>query len=64
MDTLTTHILGGKPLSLYEQLIPERETHFQVLDRIQQHLPDVPEEEVVEDVAEAIAAVRRQTKQG
>ncbi len=46
------------PIDLYEQMIAEREARFQVLDRIRQRLPDVPEDEVVQDVTAAIAAVR------
>ncbi len=46
------------PIDLYEQMIAEREARFQVLDRIRQRLPDVPEDEVAQDVAAAIAAVR------
>lgn len=46
------------PLEMYERLIAEREARFQVLDRIRSRLPDVPQEEVERDVAEAIAAVR------
>ncbi len=46
------------PIDLYEQMIVERETRFQVLDRLRQRLPDVPEDEVAQDVAAAIAAVR------
>ncbi len=46
------------PLEMYERLVAEREARFQVLDRIRSRLPDVPQEEVEQDVAEAIAAVR------
>ncbi len=46
------------PVAMYEQLIAERETRFQVLDRIRTRLPDVPAAEVEQDVSEAIAAVR------
>ncbi|MEW5986079.1 MAG: type II toxin-antitoxin system Phd/YefM family antitoxin [Chloroflexota bacterium] len=48
------------PMTLYEQLVAEREARFQVLDRIRSRLPDVPAEEVERDVAEAIAAIRSQ----
>jgi prevent-host-death family protein len=48
------------PIELYEQLIAEREARFQIIDRIQQRLPDVPEEEASQDITEAIAAVRNQ----
>jgi len=46
------------PVAMYEQLIAEREARFQVLDRIRERLPDAPPEQVEQDVAEAIAAVR------
>jgi hypothetical protein len=46
------------PLEDYQRLIAEREARFQVLDEIRQRLPDLPVEEVEQDVAEAIAAVR------
>jgi len=46
------------PLEDYQQLIAEREARFQVLDEIRQRLPDLSVEEVEQDVAEAIAAVR------
>ncbi len=47
------------PVAMYEQLIAEREARFQVMDQIRQRLPDVSEEEVMQDVADAIAAVRK-----
>ena len=46
------------PLEDYQRLIAEREARFQVLDEIRQRLPDLPVEEVEQDVAETIAAVR------
>ena len=46
------------PVEMYHQLVAEREARFQILDRVRSRLPDVPEEEVERDVAEAIAAVR------
>ena len=46
------------PLEMYERLIAEREARFQVLDRIRSRLPEVPQQEVEQDVAEAIAALR------
>jgi prevent-host-death family protein len=55
---------SGRPMvamisiGMYEQLIAEREARFQVLDRLKERLPDVPEEEVAEVVAQAVAAVR------
>lgn len=46
------------PVELFEQFIQEREMRFQVLDRIRTRIPDVPGEAVIEDVADALAAVR------
>ncbi len=46
------------PVDLYEQMIAEREARFQVLERIRQRSPDVAEEEVMQDVTAAVAAVR------
>jgi prevent-host-death family protein len=46
------------PVDEYQQLIAEREARFQILDEIRRRLPDLPVEEVEQDVAEAIAAVR------
>jgi prevent-host-death family protein len=50
------------PIDDYRRLIAEREARFQVLDDIRRQVPDVPIEEVEQDVAEAIAAVRMDTK--
>ncbi len=47
------------PLEMYQRLVAEREIRFQVLDRVRSRLPDLPPEEVEQDVAEAIAAVRK-----
>ena len=52
------------PIEMYEQLVGEREARFQVLGRIRNRLPDVPVEEVEQDVAEAIRAVRDAHAQG
>ena len=46
------------PVELYEQLVAEREARFQVLDRIRSKLPEIPGEEVEEDVSQAINALR------
>jgi prevent-host-death family protein len=46
------------PVDDYRQLVAEREARFQILDKIRRRLPDLPVEEVEQDVAEAIAAVR------
>jgi prevent-host-death family protein len=47
------------PIEVYEKLIAERETRFQVLDRIRDSLPETPEQEIAQDVEQAIAVVRR-----
>jgi prevent-host-death family protein len=55
---------SGKPViamissETYEHLIAEREMRFQVLEHIRSRLPAVPLNEVEQDVAEALAAVR------
>ena len=46
------------PVEMYEQIVAEREARFEVLDRIRSRLPDVSLEEVEQDAAQAIAAVR------
>ncbi|NKQ37059.1 MAG: type II toxin-antitoxin system Phd/YefM family antitoxin [Chloroflexi bacterium] len=50
------------PVDMFEKMIAEREARFQVLDRIKSRLPDVPEEKVLQDVAEALSAVRKMKK--
>lgn len=50
------------PIDLYEQFMAEREARFEVIDRIRNRLPDWPEAEVEQDIAEAIAAVRAERK--
>ena len=47
------------PVDDYQRLVAEREARFQFLDGIRRRLPDLPVEEVEQDVAEAIAAVRK-----
>ncbi len=44
---------------MFEELITERKSRFQVLDRIKSRLPDVPEKEVLPDVAEALSVARQ-----
>lgn len=46
------------PVEVYEQLVAEREVRFQVLDRIRNRLPEIPQEEVEKDVSRAIDALR------
>jgi len=52
------------PVEMYQQVIAEREIRFQVLDRIRSRVPEVSAEEVTQDVAEAIEAVRSSGAQG
>ncbi len=47
------------PIDLFQQLMTEREMRFQVLERIRTNAPEVPEDEVEQDVAEAVAAARQ-----
>ena len=47
------------PLKEYEQLISEREERFHILDDIRRRMPDLPVEEVENDIAQAVAAIRR-----
>jgi len=46
------------PVEVYEQLIAEREERFQVLDRVRSKLPEIPEEEIEQDINQAIDALR------
>ncbi|MBL7081301.1 MAG: type II toxin-antitoxin system Phd/YefM family antitoxin [Candidatus Omnitrophica bacterium] len=44
----------------YMQFIQEREEQFQIIDRIKARLPDIPAEEVENDVRHAVQAIRKQ----
>lgn len=46
------------PIDLYERLIAEREARFAIVDQLQAKGARYSEEEVLNDIAEAIAAVR------
>ncbi|PIZ25641.1 MAG: hypothetical protein COY47_04825 [Chloroflexi bacterium CG_4_10_14_0_8_um_filter_57_5] len=46
------------PLDMYTKLVAEREARFEVIDRIRENAPDLPEEEIEEIVAEAVRKVR------
>lgn len=46
------------PIELYESMIAERKARFEVVDRLREKAPTVSEDEVMDDVAEAIAAIR------
>jgi prevent-host-death family protein len=52
------------PVEMYERLMAEREARFEVLNRIRERLPELSPEEVEQDVAEAIAAVRAADAEG
>lgn len=54
-----TPVVAIIPLTEYQQLVAEREARFQILYDIRQRMPDLPVEQVEDDVAQAIAAVRR-----
>jgi len=47
------------PVEVYEQLVAEREARFQILERLRSKLPAIPEEEVENDVSQAVEAVRK-----
>jgi prevent-host-death family protein len=47
------------PIEDFRRLIAEREARFQVLDEIRRRMPAVPFEEVEQDVAETVTAVRK-----
>jgi prevent-host-death family protein len=57
-------MLAMIPIDVYEQMIAEHEALFQVVDRLKERVPDLPEEEVIEDVSEAVAAVRASRNAG
>ncbi len=46
------------PIELYLRLIAEREARFAVIERLRDKAAGVPAEEVLSDVAEAVAAIR------
>jgi prevent-host-death family protein len=52
------------PVDTYDRLVAERRPRFDVLDRIRTHLPDVSFEEIEEDVAKAIDALRTSHVEG
>jgi prevent-host-death family protein len=52
------------PVEMYERLMAEREARFEVLNRIRHLLPELSAEEVEQDVAEAMAAVRAAGAEG
>jgi prevent-host-death family protein len=46
------------PMDMYERLVAERASRFEILDRIRSKAPDRRSDSVEQDVAEALAAVR------
>jgi prevent-host-death family protein len=52
------------PVEIYERLMAERDARFEVLDRVRERVPELSPDEVEQDVAEVIAAVRAAGAQG
>lgn len=46
----------------FQRVIAERETRFEVVDRIRRRLPSVPDAEIQQDVREALKEVRRRRR--
>jgi prevent-host-death family protein len=46
------------PVEMFERLLAEREARFAVIDSIRERLPELPEDEVFQDVAEALTSIR------
>jgi prevent-host-death family protein len=46
------------PVEVYEQMVAQREERFQALERVRQKLPDLTVEETVQEIEQAIQAVR------
>ena len=57
-DDPSIRVDSPPPLELSPAQLVEHEARFAFIDRIHARLGDVPESEVLEDIAEAIAAVR------
>jgi len=57
-DDPPVRVDSPQPLELSPAQLAEREARFAFIDQIHARLGDVPESEVLEDIAEAIAAVR------
>ncbi len=49
------------PVEMFERLLAEREARFGFIDSIRERLPEYPEDEVFQDVAEALAVIRATT---
>jgi len=46
------------PIETYERLVAERRARFEVLYTIRSHLPDIPQDKIDVDIADAISKVR------
>jgi len=46
------------PIDMYASLVGDRKARFQVLERIRERAPAIPDEEIEKDVNEAIQGVR------
>lgn len=46
------------PIELYERLVAERDARFAVIDRLRNKAAGTPVDEVLNDIAEAIDAIR------
>ncbi|MFH0844672.1 MAG: type II toxin-antitoxin system prevent-host-death family antitoxin [Pseudomonadota bacterium] len=52
------------PVEMYEHLIAERRSRFEVIDEIRSCLPDLSPEEIEKDVSRAIGRVRKARAEG
>jgi len=52
------------PVEPVEQLPAERDTRFEVLDRVREAAPEYSVEKIAQDVADAITSVREDQDQG
>lgn len=52
------------PIAMYERLVAERKTRFEVVERIRSHLPKASLKELEKDVAKAIKTVRAKSAKG
>jgi prevent-host-death family protein len=52
------------PLTMYRQMMEERDARFERLEKMKEGRPTFSEEEVEADIAEALAAVRRANATG
>ena len=52
------------PVPVYERLVAERKTRFEVIDRVRARLPETPIEAMETDVSKAVAKVRSRRASG